>query len=88
MKVSQCVFRNKSINKNTEDDFDAYYKGKHIIISTDHDFGEPEYDHLKRFNMDVYDLKSGMMDCETYEDHHTIRDAIRSALIGSCLIKE
>ena len=36
--------------------------------------------------MDVMDIKTGMYDVQTYEDHHTIEDAIRSSLKGCCLL--
>ena len=87
MKVSGIVIQNRNISINTENDFQATYKGKRIVISTNHGFGKPKYDHLKRYIIDVKDIKTGMYDVQSYEDFHTMRDAIRSALIGACLIK-
>jgi hypothetical protein len=87
MKISYAVIQNRNISVNTENNFIATYKGKEIIISTDHGFGKPKYDHLKRYNIDVIDIKTGMKDVESYEDFHNMNDAIRSALIGACLIK-
>jgi hypothetical protein len=66
--------------------FNANYKGKRIYISTDHGFGKPQYDHLKRFLIDVVDIKTGMYDVQSYQDCHTIRDAIIYALKGAMLV--
>lgn len=86
MKISGVIFRNKFITENTEDNFLAIYKGKEIRITTDHGHGKPIYDYLKRYDITVIDLKTGMYDVYTYEDCHTMRDAIRYALKGACLI--
>ena len=64
----------------------ATYKGKEIIISTNHGFGKARFEHLKRFNIDVIDIATGMKDFQSYEDCHNIRDAIRYALKGACLL--
>ena len=85
MRVSGCIFQTRCIEKYIDDDFEAVYKKKHIIITTDHGFGKPKHDHLKRFNIDVVDIPTGMRDVQTYEDFHDIVDAIRYALIGACL---
>lgn len=85
MKVGGRIIQNRNITQKTPDDFEATYKGHIISISTDHGFGEPEYDHLKRFNIDVYELNTGMFAVETWGDFHTIKDAIRYALEGACL---
>lgn len=85
MKVAGIIIQNRNIIENTEDDFEAKYKGKTIIISTNHGFGEPKYSHLTRYNIDVID-DCGMKDVEAYEDLHTMRDAIIYALKGACLI--
>jgi adenylosuccinate synthase len=87
MKISNLVIQNRNILVNTENDFDANYKGKNIVISTNHGLGKAKYDHLKRFNIDVTDIESGCKDVQTWEDFHTMRDAIRYALIGACLLK-
>ncbi|HHX68962.1 MAG TPA: hypothetical protein GX708_13025 [Gallicola sp.] len=86
MKISGAIIQNKNITINSENDFVATYKGKEIIISTNHGFGKPKYNHLKRYNIDVVDISTGMIDVQTYEDFHTMRDAIRYALKGACLI--
>lgn len=86
MKISSLVIQNRNISVNTENDFIATYKGKKIIISTNHGFGKPKYDHLKRYAIDVIDIKTNLKDVDSYEDFHTIKDAIRSALKGACLL--
>ena len=88
MKISGLIIQNKNIAVNTEDEFQAKYKGKLIIITTNHGFGKAKWDHLKRFMIDVTDMKTGMYDVDTYEDFHTMQDAIRFALIGACLISD
>jgi hypothetical protein len=45
-----------------------------------------DYDHLKRFLIDVVDIKTGMYDVQTYQDLHTVRDAIIYALKGAMLV--
>lgn len=87
MRVSGCVFQTRCIENYTDDDFEAKYKGKRIVISTSHGFGKPKYEHLKRFVIDVIDIKTGLKDVDSYEDFHDIRDAIRYALVGACLTK-
>ena len=86
MKISGLIIQSRNIRVNTENDFDADYKGKNIVISTDHGFGKPKYDYLKRFMIDVIDIETGMVDVQTYEDFHEVKDAVRSALKGACLI--
>jgi hypothetical protein len=86
MKISGAVIQERNIKTYTDNDFDGTYKGKRIIATTDHGFGKPKYDHLKRFYIYVVDIKTGMYDVQTHEDFHTINDAIRYALKGSCLI--
>lgn len=86
MRIGLAVIQNRNIVESTKDNFEATYKGKKIIISTDHGFGKPKHDHLERFNIDVIDIKTGIYDVETYEDFHEIRDAIRYALKGAMLI--
>jgi len=82
MKISGSIIQKRNIEIFTENDFQATYKGKNIYISTSHGFGDAKYDQLKRFTIDVNDIKTGMVDVQTYEDFHNIRDAIRYALIG------
>ena len=86
MKISGAIIQQRNIEVSTENEFRATYKGKQISITTDHGFGEPKYDHLKRFMIDVIDIETGMVDVQTYEDFHEINDAIRSSLKGACLI--
>lgn len=86
MKISGVIIQERNISENTNSDFVATYKGKSITISTNHGLGKPKYDHLKRYNIDVIDIKSGMYDVQSYEDLHEMRDAIRLALKGACLI--
>jgi len=86
MKISGCIIQNRQIIDHTEELFNANYKGKEIRITTDHGFGKPQYDHLKRFLIDVVDIKTGMYDVQSYQDCHTIRDAIFYALKGAMLL--
>ena len=85
MIVSGCIFQKRNIKANTENYFEATYKKKRFIITTNHGFGEPKFKHLKRFNIDVIDIPTGMHDVQSYEDFHDIKDAIRYALVGACL---
>jgi zona occludens toxin (predicted ATPase) len=86
MKISEAIIQNRNIKINTTNDFDATYKGKRITITTDHGFGKPKYDFLKRYCIDVWDIKSGIKDVDSWQDLHSMKDAIRYALIGACLI--
>lgn len=86
MKISGAIIQKRNIEVSTENEFRATYKGRQINITTDHGFGKPKYEHLKRFMIDVTDIKTGMVDVQTYEDFHEINDAIRSALKGACFI--
>lgn len=87
MKISGLIIQDRKIISNSDNIFDATYKGKHIYITTDHGFGNAKYSHLKRFLVDVKDIKTGMYDVESYQDLHTIRDAISYALKGAMLLK-
>ena len=86
MKISGAIIQPRNIEVSTENEFRATYKGKQISITTDHGFGKPKYDYLKRFMIDVIDIETGMVDVQTYEDFHEVKDAVRSALKGACLI--
>ena len=86
MKVSGKVIQNRNIKQNDGVTFHAIYKRKTIWASKDHGLGKPKYDHLTRYNIEVTDNKSGMFDVDTYEDCHTMEDAIRCALKGACLL--
>jgi len=87
MKISGCVFQKKNIREYSENVFDAVYKGRQFYITTDHGHGEPQYKHLKRFDITVIEIKSGMYDVFSYEDCHTMRDAIRYALKGAMFLE-
>lgn len=86
MKISAAIIQERNITINTPERFQATYKGREINITTDHGHGKPKYDHLKRYDITVQHLESGMYDVDTYEDCHTMRDAIRYALKGACLL--
>lgn len=88
MRIGEAIIQNRNIDINTKNEFYATYKGKKIHVSASHGFGEAKEYWLTRFNIDVIDIKSGMKDVETYEDCHDIREAIRCALKGACLITE
>jgi GTP:adenosylcobinamide-phosphate guanylyltransferase len=88
MKVSEAIIQNRNISEHTKDNFYATYKGKSIEITTNHGHGDPEHDHLTRYDIVVIDLKTGMFDVNTWEDYHNIHDAIRCALQGACLIEK
>ena len=84
MKISGAIIRDKFISENTPDKFNAIYKGREINITTDHGHGKPKYDHLKRYDITV--TLNGSYEVNTYEDCHTMKDAIRYALKGACLL--
>ena len=86
MKIAGAIIRNNKIKVNTENEFYAFYKGRSIYVTTNHGFGEPKCKNLKRFNIEVIHLESGMYDNDTWEDHHDIKDAINSALKGAALL--
>ncbi len=86
MKISGLVIQNKNITINTTDDFNATYKGKEIVISTNHGFGDARWNHLNRYNILVID-KTGIYDVDTYQDLYNMQDAIRYALKGCNLLK-
>lgn len=88
MKISGCIIQNKNITAYLDDLFCAVYKGKKFNITTTHNFGKAKYDHLTRFLIQVVDLESGLSDVDTYEDCRNIREAIRYALKGACLIQK
>lgn len=84
MKISTAIIQEKNISINTSKAFSAIYKGREINITTDHGHGKPKYNHLKRYDITV--TINGSYVVNTYEDCHTMRDAIRYALKGACLI--
>ena len=86
MKVSGAIIQQRNIIFSSGNEFQATYKGKEIYISTEHSLGKPKYKHLKRFSIVVQDMNTGMYNVQTYQDFHEIKDAIRYALKGACLI--
>ena len=86
MKIAGCIIQKRQIIDHTENLFNANYKGKRIYISTDHGFSKPQYDHLKRFLIDVVDIKTGMYDVQTCQDFEQIDEAIEYALNGAMLV--
>lgn len=86
MKISGKIIQNRNIRHNTEIMFEAIYKGRWIWITTEHGLGKPKLDHLTRYSIIVTDEKTGMYDVNTYQDCHTMTDAIRYALKGACLL--
>ena len=85
MKIAGVIIQNRNITVNTEKEFEARYKGKRIYITANHGHCKQKENHLNRYDIDVID-DSGMYDVQTYEDLHTMRDAIIYALKGACLI--
>lgn len=69
-----------------ETTFHATYKGYEIYLTSIHGHGKPQYNHLTIYNIEVRKNESGILDVSTWEDFHTMRDAIRYALKGACLI--
>jgi len=86
MKIGEAIIQNRNIQINTDSDFEAIYKNRTIIISSDHGHGKPKYKHLTRFDIVVL-APTGEYDVNTWEDCHSIKEAIRVALRGACLIK-
>lgn len=86
MKVGNAVIRKKAIEISTPDQFYAEYKGRKISITTDHGYGKPCVPGFKRFLIDVTDIKTGMLDVDTYGDFQTIDQAIFYALEGAMLL--
>lgn len=87
MRISEAIIQNRNIEVSTKDEFIATYKGKQIIVTTDHGLGEAKDWWLTRYNIDVIDIESGLRDVDTFEDCHEIKDAIIHALRGACLIQ-
>lgn len=84
MRISTAIIQQRNIIVNTSETFIATYKGREINITTKHGYGKPKYDHLKRYDITV--TINGSYEVNTWEDCHTMRDAIRVALKGACLI--
>jgi len=85
MKIAGAIIQERNIIVNTENEFEARYKGKRIYITANHGHGRPKEKHLTRYDIDVID-DCGMYDVQTYEDLHSMRDAIIYALKGASLI--
>lgn len=86
MKIAGCIIQNRNIIESNQHTFHAIYKGKSIYVSSKHGFGKARYGHLTRFYILVIDVKTEICDVDMYEDCHDIREAIRVALKGACLI--
>jgi hypothetical protein len=86
MKIAGCIFQERNIRENSSTTFEATYKKRRFYISSDHGFGQPKEHWLTRYNIDVFDVESGMYDVQTYEDCHSIRDAIIVALKGAMFL--
>lgn len=84
MKIAGRTFRNVSFT-NKETCFYAIYKGKKISITTNHGYGKPKFKQLNRFLIDVTDIKTGMIDVDSYEDCETIDEAIQKACTGAMI---
>jgi len=88
MKIrTDVIIQNKNISIYNANDFEATYKEKKIIITSNHEFDPPQYNHLTRYLINVIDIKSGKNEFQKCDDFHTMMDAIRIAVIGSNLIK-
>lgn len=86
MKVSEAIIQERMIHEHTETTFHATYKGHDIHITSVHGHGKPRYEHLTRYDIEVRIKGCGIADVSTWEDFHTMQDAIRYALKGACLI--
>ena len=86
MKISGAIIQNRNIKEHSKTTFHATYKGKNIWVSSNHGLGKPKEGWLTRYNIEVTDIELGMFDVNSYEDCHTMEDAIRYALKGACLI--
>lgn len=80
MKIAGHIIQNKNIERNSELEFVAKYKGYKIKISSNPEFGEPKFDHLTRFRIEIRAIHGENLEVDLYDDWHTIRDAIRVAL--------
>lgn len=87
MKIAGIIIQNRNIITNSPTDFEAKYKKRTIYITTNHNHGKPIEKHLKRFDIDVI-CDKGSYEVQSYQDLHTIRDAIIYALKGACLIPD
>lgn len=81
-----AVIQSRNIEINTKTTFVATYKGYEINITTEHGHGKPDDKDLKRYDIDVIHLESGMYDVQTWEDLLNVRQAILYALEGAMLI--
>jgi len=86
MKISEAIIQKRMIHEHSDITFHATYKGRDIHVTSDHGHGYPKYDHLTRYDIEVRAVESGIADVSTWEDFHTMHDAIRYALKGACLI--
>jgi hypothetical protein len=86
MKISEAIIQKRMIHEHTETTFHATYKRCDIRITSCHGHGKPKYDHLTRYDIEVHAVESGTAIVSTWEDFHTMHDAILYALRGACLI--
>ena len=86
MKVSEAIIQTRMIHEHTDTTFHATYKGHDIHVTSVHGHGKPKHDFLTRYDIEVCVSESGIKDVSTWEDFHTMHDAIRYALRGACLI--
>lgn len=86
MKIGKAIIQEQKIKRYNKSEFDATYKGRSIFVSDNHGFGLAEDADKKRFNIEVYDIMSGMYDVYTYEDFNNIEEAIIYALEGAMLV--
>lgn len=84
MRVGGRTIQNKKIISHTNNDFEARYKRHTIFITTNHGHGKSEHNHLTRFDIDVIHDDGGYA-VQTYEDLHSMHDAIIFALKGAML---
>lgn len=82
MKIGGRIFQQKKIIEHTNDTFNAQYKKCDFYITTDHGFGDAQYDHLKRYCINVRSEDGGYL-VQTYNDFHDIRSAIIYALTAA-----
>lgn len=86
MRISGAIIQNRNIEVSTRNKFVAIYKKKRINVSDGHKSGKPDEWWLTRYSVEVIDIKTGIVDVDSYKDCHEIRDAIRYALCEACLV--
>lgn len=86
MKIQGKIIRTSNIVEHSDTTFHAIYKGKTIYVSSEHGLGKAYMSYLTRYNIEVTDNLTGLYDVDTYNDCHTMIDAIIHALKGACLL--